>query len=763
MMRKESIFVAILVLSLFSFVILVSAYTIQDFANSISQLFPSTQNNATTGGFDFVQWAQNLFQPLASCSCSSHTCSPGCTDSGTYCANPSDCQPPICGDRVCTPNLEDCGTCLPDCPCPTGYTCSGHQCQAPTRCCNSQGDLCSSCSQMGCSPCNSGVSCTSGQTKSCTTSQNCPGTQTCSNGNWGSCVDNSGDNCPSTGSNCPQGCTCRTGNICYTGETKNGQCSSSQVCCCSGGTTSVCNPQTQPSPDWGEKGGKCLPSCGKAGGPNAKCQSEPCTTGQSDPPNYQCTHCCVASSEIQSCTELDGGNVPTVFSTCTDYKGTYSDRCDGTQGYMTEFYCSNTGPTGLCQSTAINCNGYCVGRGYGSGTCSGGACQCQTGTTNPGINPCDPTCGTGAPTQGCSGTAVSGRMCYSGEFYCGKTNWCYASKDECINDCGGTTQCKTSGDCTASSECCNGYLCVNSRCVQQVSCAASGGTCRDSQTSCSSFCGANRQSEFKTGYDCTNGCCFCYSMVQCTNQTEAGDCAGYNSDCVAGACNDQGICYGNPQSKIGSSCTSSDGSHGTCDSSGKCVVQTNTCSKLFYGGTCPSDCTGTCYCLCYEDVEKNINPGDTCCPCGGEGQRCCSSGTCNADLTCQNEKCQKQVSQTQTCKEAGGECRVENCQTNEEPSQGSCPQEKDITKVCCKPSPVSVGEAKVGLPLTAKVNTPVSEVLWIIAGAPVSNGIYVDDNPSSTSIVPKNAGTVTIIAFLFGDQMKVSVQKITIS
>jgi len=45
--------------------------------------------------------------------------------------------------------------------------------------------------------CVSSTGCTASQTRSCTTSDNCAGTQTCTNGNWGTCVDIPNDNCPS--------------------------------------------------------------------------------------------------------------------------------------------------------------------------------------------------------------------------------------------------------------------------------------------------------------------------------------------------------------------------------------------------------------------------------------------------------------------------------------------------------------------------------------------------------------------------------------
>src|SRR6185295_7269133 len=32
--------------------------------------------------------------------------------------------PPECGNGVCKPNVEDCGVCLVDCPCPAGRVCN---------------------------------------------------------------------------------------------------------------------------------------------------------------------------------------------------------------------------------------------------------------------------------------------------------------------------------------------------------------------------------------------------------------------------------------------------------------------------------------------------------------------------------------------------------------------------------------------------------------------------------------------------------------
>lgn len=62
-MNREGILVAIFILSFVSLAIYVNAFTVQDLANSLSQIFSTNQNSGTTGGFNFFQWAQNLFTP----------------------------------------------------------------------------------------------------------------------------------------------------------------------------------------------------------------------------------------------------------------------------------------------------------------------------------------------------------------------------------------------------------------------------------------------------------------------------------------------------------------------------------------------------------------------------------------------------------------------------------------------------------------------------------------------------------------------------
>jgi len=89
--------------------------------------------------------------------CGDGVCAPGVEDCGTC---PGDCpcwQPgticssrqcvPVCGDNFCAPSLEDCGTCPVDCPCPDGTSCQNRQCvSAPPDPCEADpvccGDIC---------------------------------------------------------------------------------------------------------------------------------------------------------------------------------------------------------------------------------------------------------------------------------------------------------------------------------------------------------------------------------------------------------------------------------------------------------------------------------------------------------------------------------------------------------------------------------------------------------------------------------------------
>jgi hypothetical protein len=65
-----------------------------------------------------------------------------CWQQGTICSG-GQCVP-ICGDGVCLPDVEGCGNCPVDCPCPSGLVCSSGQCVDPDPCGGDPccGDIC---------------------------------------------------------------------------------------------------------------------------------------------------------------------------------------------------------------------------------------------------------------------------------------------------------------------------------------------------------------------------------------------------------------------------------------------------------------------------------------------------------------------------------------------------------------------------------------------------------------------------------------------
>ena len=225
-------------------------------------------------------------------------------------------------------------------------SCSGRPCGAPNGCggictagyCTATGQVCVNgvCQTIG------GGSCPS-QTRSCnTTSQNCPGTQVCSNGNWGTCVDNPGDNCPSTDGGAT-GCSQYDGNCDSCTKSPQpvcGYCKTAKLC--KSGLDAGPSDSSCLKSDWAWTSSECG-GTGGTGGTTSTCSICPnCPNGKPD---------CTSNSDFPDC------NLQT-------------HKCCKPNGY------GAVGHKEYCCSGQIDVNGFCIA-GTGGGTGTSGTC------TNP--------------------------------------------------------------------------------------------------------------------------------------------------------------------------------------------------------------------------------------------------------------------------------------------------------------------------------------------------------------------------------------------
>lgn len=625
-MNKEIILVAIFILSFVSLAIFVNAYTIQDFANYFSQFFSNNQN-ATIGGFNFFNWIQNSF-------------------------NSQLLSQPIC--------------------------------------CDSYGDICDSCSEMGCTHANCGSASTS---SSPTSSSSSPTSSSSSPSGTCCCADN--PSCTNAvWESKPSGMSCQ--NVCYNSE--GYYCSSSS---CSGGGLTCQTGQcgTYPNCKTADcQGNKCGPDpvCGTKN--CGSCVSgDVCSNGQCTPIQQQCNanggNCRNGPCYVGE-TEVSGGCI-------------YPLRC-----------CMVGGCTNDCTQAQLN-----------SIQCTDGSIayqKCQLGS------------------DGCRHWNTY--SCPSGQV-CSSTS---SSQPPCVNG-NPTTQCTSTGSVYVNGFCRDVTgLTEQNYCSDQDSliiftCGGNGGNyCVSQSKSCSQQCGG-------TGGRCINGACACSAQL-CTSANEKINCASYNSadGCTVGKCiNSQ--C----QASYIASRTSCNNGQGTCDGKGTCVSLANNCISITGPGTCPSNCLPSkgCQCNCNGDV-KTIAPGAACCPVTTED---CSSK--DTTKTCTSAFSLPYATTTSyVCSSGQGtltSCNKGQCvsQTTSQFCLWGC------TNGACKPSPV----AHVGSSTVLQFNTPPNaQVLSIFLGSPVANGIYVDDKTSIT-ITPVQSGNITMITFVFGNNIQVAFNKISVS
>ncbi len=383
-MNRESILIAIFILSFLSFAIYANAFTIQDLANSISQIFSPSQNSGTIGGFSFFQWAQNLFVPQVStvpqaptydcCNILGNPCN-SCYDFGcdkNFCYN---CNPYNCNNQCLNQGNK------------LGGNCNGNQCDctpnpitiAPPACTL---DYCNSQCLYGASGCDTSGKCICNPKPAPQCSQ--PGcTNTCINEGYqvGTCDPTTG-NCgcsmaPNTNTPSPT-CTdnSKCNSDCRAKGYVSGYCASPTYCSCSYSTNSPTSIACDPA--------GCTSLCQSQGRTGGTCTSTGCSCSYSTTTFPNCDPSCCPDTNVCNSNCINSGRQ---YGLCTNGKCACSD---------------TTIPPGPgCDATT--CTNTCQYLGHSGGQCSNGYCQCSislpTTTVTAGQICC---CNTGSNCQtGC--------------------------------------------------------------------------------------------------------------------------------------------------------------------------------------------------------------------------------------------------------------------------------------------------------------------------------------------------------------------------
>ncbi len=206
-----------------------------------------------------------------------------------------------------------------------------------------------------------------------------------------------------------------------------------------GGRCPTCNPVTQPSSQYGEKNGQCLPSCGKAGGNHCAPAGDSSCNGKQSFDSYDCNTCCYIP-QLPSCGEAGGNYCAAPGDPSCNGQQTFASRDCNTCCYIPPPLptCAEAGGNHCAPEGDPSCDGR---QTYESSNCNGSYTCCYIPPTTPACAvqcelpfECDTATGECTCTSTCEGW-LCGQPEKCGRFNCPDTDNVCNPPGGYTNDC----------------------------------------------------------------------------------------------------------------------------------------------------------------------------------------------------------------------------------------------------------------------------------------------------------------------------------------
>ena len=555
-----------------------------------------------------------------------------------------------CGDGICGEG-ENCSTCLADCGCEAGLTCTEGQCLASE--CKAGETKCEGQQVMACGADGQWIA-----TAACPEDKVCYEASCCApvctdkecgaDGCGGACgecaqelmcIDGACLECATT-QDCGGALVCDDGACVMPGACGDGQCAGDETECSCANDCGVCGGccdgdacQAGTSDDACGTGGEACEICADAQQcKDAQCQADPFCGDDECGDGEDCASCPDDCGECGDCGNGDCGDDENCGMCPADCGSCEGDCCvaNGSPGCEDpeitlcacelDDYCCDVDWDGLCAGAAgTDCGADCKEGECGDDTCDAnescescpedcGECpECGDGVCDDGEDcdacpddcPCAGDCCAASEAPGCDDAEISACVCEADSFCC-EVKWDSLCVDIAGNDCG--------ADCGGPGECGDGVCDDEEDCESCPEdceeCADCGdGECLDGENcwTCAEDCG-----------DCEGDCCEANGTPGCEDVVV--------TDCV---CSDDAFCCGSEWDAMCVGVASD-----LCEADCGPVCGDGECDAGELCGLCPEDC-GACPPVC---GDGDCNGDETKCSCAQDCGAC--GGCCTAGQAC---------------------------------------------------------------------------------------------------------------------------------